>query len=753
MAFDAGKLLVMAPLLSSILFLGRNSRVYGFHHSVGISAGGVGMRKHASFCTDGSLRLMSFGLSSNLSRIKCRKSLIVTALRSTTTSSSVDAIGTDSSSLIGINNVREAIATVLNEEFDYKEVAKNAALGKLQKKKKKKKAKNKGDSEEDENNQEKPFVDLEAVAEKAMANAKPFSLMDTMVTPATKLEFGDYQCNAAMGLAKNVQMQPRDCAAKIIEGLLKQPGIADVLEEPEIAGPGFINLRLKEDYLANSIKCMAADASERMALPKVTGSAKQKVVIDYSSPNIAKEMHVGHLRSTIIGDTLANLLEFVGHDVVRLNHVGDWGTQFGMLVEHLRDEYPAALSKETSQDVDLGDLVQLYKAAKKRFDVDEDFKVRAREGVVDLQGGNAESLAAWESLCAASRVEFQKIYDTLNIKGLEERGESFYNSYLNDVVSELEEKGLAVESEGATAVFLDGYTNRDGTPLPMLVRKSDGGFNYATTDLAAIKHRVNLSDGENADRVLYVTDAGQSQHFQMVFEAAKLAGFVTDNISLEHVPFGLVQGEDGKKFATRSGDTVKLRDLLVESVRIAGEDVRSRMEDPEGDFDVILQNVAQTVGIGAVKYADLSMNRESNYKFSYDRMLSLNGNTAPYMLYAYARLCGIIRKATSQEDATSLVWPEGSDVIITHESELQLVRSLVRLPDILSEVETELYPNRLCDYLFETSQKFNQFYENCSVNNAETAELKASRLTLCTVTASTIRLLLSLIGIPTLERL
>jgi len=296
----------------------------------------------------------------------------------------------------------------------------------------------------------------------------------------------------------------------------------------------------------------------------------------------------------------------------------------------------------------------------------------------------------------------------LNIKGLEERGESFYNSYLNDVVSELEEKGLAVESEGATAVFLDGYTNRDGTPLPMLVRKSDGGFNYATTDLAAIKHRVNLSDGENADRVLYVTDAGQSQHFQMVFEAAKLAGFVTDNISLEHVPFGLVQGEDGKKFATRSGDTVKLRDLLVESVRIAGEDVRSRMEDPEGDFDVILQNVAQTVGIGAVKYADLSMNRESNYKFSYDRMLSLNGNTAPYMLYAYARLCGIIRKATSQEDATSLVWPEGSDVIITHESELQLVRSLVRLPDILSEVETELYPNRLCDYLFETSQKFNQ---------------------------------------------
>jgi arginyl-tRNA synthetase len=321
---------------------------------------------------------------------------------------------------------------------------------------------------------------------------------------------------------------------------------------------------------------------------------------------------------------------------------------------------------------------------------------------------------------------------------------------LNGVIEYLEEKGLAEESEGATAVFLDGYTNRDGSPLPMLVRKSDGGFNYATTDMAAIRHRTELEEGEKADRVLYVTDAGQSQHFDMVFAAAKKAELVPDNASLEHVPFGLVQGEDGKKFATRSGDTVKLKDLLDESVRIAGIDIRSRREDPEAELPDDVKHVVNTVGIGAVKYADLSMNRESNYKFSYARMLSLNGNTAPYMLYAYARICGIVRKASGIEDGS---WPEASKIILTDDAEVQLVRCLVRLPDILNEVENELYPNRLCDYLFETSQTFNKFYESCSVNNAETEELKASRLSLCTVSAGTIKLLMGLLGINVVERL
>lgn len=291
--------------------------------------------------------------------------------------------------------------------------------------------------------------------------------------------------------------------------------------------------------------------------------------------------------------------------------------------------------------------------------------------------------------------------------------------------------------------------------MPMIVRKSDGGFNYATTDLAAIRQRVEMANdtgGEQADRVLYVTDAGQSQHFEMVFAAAELAGYVPETSSLEHVPFGLVQGEDGKKFATRSGDTVKLKDLLNESVRIAGEDLRSRAENNDVD-DEVIDRVARIVGIGAVKYADLSMNRESNYRFSYDRMLSLNGNTAPYMLYAYARICGIVRKASGQESAKSIAWPEASDILITCDEELELIRNLVRLPDILSEVERDLYPNRLCDYLFETSQKFNKFYEACSVNNAETPELKASRLALCSATAATIRLLMNLLGIELVERL
>lgn len=663
--------------------------------------------------------------------------------------SSADTVA-DVDSLVGISWVQKSVAEVLNDVFDAKEVARAAALAKLEPKKKKKKKKKKQSDDAPPPPEEPQLTqdEKDEIGEKAAQAAKPFGFQDTMVTPATKLEFGDYQCNAAMGLARNVGMSPRDCAMKIVEGL--RPLIGNIMEEPEIAGPGFINLRFTKEYLEKSVQRMSND-EDRLAVP-LCGN-KQKIVVDFSSPNIAKEMHVGHLRSTIIGDTLSNVLEFAGHEVVRLNHVGDWGTQFGMLVEHLRDEFPAALSKETSQDVDLGDLVTLYKAAKQRFDKDDDFKVRSREGVVKLQAGDAEALAAWESLCAASRVEYQKIYNALNIRGLEERGESFYNPFLNGVIDDLEEQGLAVESDGATAVFLDGYTNRDGSPLPILVRKSDGGFNYATTDLAAIRQRTEFEDGENADRVLYVTDAGQSQHFEMVFAAAEKAGFLSEGTSLEHVPFGLVQGEDGKKFATRSGDTVKLKDLLDEAVKIAGVDIRSRREDPEAELPDEVKEVVNTVGIGAVKYADLSMNRESNYKFSYDRMLSLNGNTAPYMLYAYARICGIVRKATGHEDGKAMEWPEAATIVITDDAELQLIRKLVKLPDILDEVETELYPNKLCDYLFETSQMFNKFYEACSVNNAETAEIKASRLSLCTVTAGTIRLLMGLLGIKVVERL
>ena len=675
--------------------------------------------------------------------------------RTTTTTTSSSLSTSNNQKLIGLEWVQDSVVQVLNDLYDPKEVAKGNALAQLEKPKKKKKKKQK--VENDKNMVDEPptltEAEKQAILEQAAATAPPvFTKQQAMVTPATRADFGDYQINAAMGLAKALGMNPRACATQITEVL--QPKIAPYFVQPEIAGPGFINLKFQSSYLTTACQAMAADSRGRLAVPPA--ATQQKIVVDFSSPNIAKEMHVGHLRSTIIGDTLCNVLEFCGHQVVRLNHVGDWGTQFGMLVEHLRDEYPEALDKETSKNVELGDLVMLYKAAKKRFDEDDEFKTRAREGVVKLQAGNPEELAAWESLCTASRVEFEKIYDVLNIKGLEERGESFYNTYLNDVVQELEKQGFAVESDGASVVFLEGYTNRDGSSLPMIVRKSDGGFNYATTDLAAVRQRTLLSkdeSGEQADRVLYVTDAGQAQHFEMVFKAAKLVGFCPESASLEHVPFGLVQGEDGKKFATRSGDTVKLKDLLNEAVRIAGDDLRSRNENASEEYLKKVDKIARIVGIGAVKYADLSMNRESNYRFSYSRMLSLNGNTAPYMLYAYARICGIIRKASGQEEVESIEWPEASEILITHDSELELIRNLVKLPDVIKEVERDLYPSRICDYLFETSQKFNQFYENCSVNNADTPEIKASRLTLCSASAGTIRLLMNLLGIEVVEKL
>jgi hypothetical protein len=360
--------------------------------------------------------------------------------------------------------VQYAVLEAIKELFDPAEVARGTALAKLEKPQKMKKMKNKTEKvDADDNDDDAPSMsdeEKQAIADAAAREAKPFTVADTMVTLATRADFGDYQVNAAMGLAKSLGMNPRECAAQIVEKI--RPKIEDCMEEPEIAGPGFINLRFKPDYLTSVVEYMANDPAGRLGLPKV--AKPQKIIVDYSSPNIAKEMHVGHLRSTVIGDTLSNLLSFSGHDVVRLNHVGDWGTQFGMLVEHLRDEYPAALSIETSKNVELGDLVELYKAAKKRFDVDEEFKSRAREGVVNLQAGNDEEIAAWQALCAASRVEYQKIYDMLGIKGLQERGESFYNPYLNGVVKDMEEKGLAVESEGAMAVFLEGVRTCNFNP-------------------------------------------------------------------------------------------------------------------------------------------------------------------------------------------------------------------------------------------------------------------------------------------------
>lgn len=558
---------------------------------------------------------------------------------------------------------------------------------------------------------------------------------DAMLVPASNPKFGDYQANAAMSLAKKLGQKPREIADKVVQNLQ----VADFCEPPEVAGPGFINLTLKPAYLESQL--MATQSDSRLGIPKA--KTPQRVVVDFSSPNIAKEMHVGHLRSTIIGDCIARILEFRGHDVIRLNHVGDWGTQFGMLIAYLREAYPEALT--TANALDLGDLVAFYKKAKQRFDSDEAFKETAKQEVVKLQAGAEDTRRAWQLLCEQSRREFQVIYDLLDIS-LTERGESFYNPLLPAVLEDLEKLGLLVEDAGAKCVFLEGFKNTEGNPLPLIVQKSDGGYNYATTDLAALRYRIQ-QDG--ADRLIYITDAGQSNHFAQVFQVAKRAGWIPENIEIVHVPFGLVLGEDGKKLKTRSGETVRLRDLLDEAVIRARADLENRVkEEGREETEEFIAHVAQTVGLSAVKYADLSQNRTSNYIFSYDKMLTLQGNTAPYMLYAYVRVQGISRKGNIDFENLGA----GAQILLQEETELALAKHLLQLDEIISTVEVDLLPNRLCQYLFELSQKFNQFYDRCSVLQAEEPH-RTSRLMLCDLTAKTLKMGLNLLGIRVLDRM
>lgn len=567
------------------------------------------------------------------------------------------------------------------------------------------------------------------------AFGEEFANTDPMLVPATNPKFGDYQCNVAMSLTKPLKNNPRAIATQIIEHLK----IDDLCQTPEIAGPGFINLRLKTDYLETQLQQKLGD--ERLGISKI--NPPQRIIVDFSSPNIAKEMHVGHLRSTIIGDSIARILEFQGHDVLRLNHVGDWGTQFGMLITYLREVYPDALT--TANALDLGDLVDFYRKAKIRFDEDEAFKEASRQEVVRLQAGAEDTLRAWQLLCEQSRREFQVIYDQLDIN-LVERGESFYNPFLAGVVAELDKLGLLVENQGAKCVFLEGFMNKEGEPLPLIVQKSDGGYNYATTDLAAIRHRIGK---EQATRLIYITDAGQANHFAQVWQVARRAGWIPEHIDVIHVPFGVVKGEDGKKLKTRSGETVRLRDLLYEAVNYAKTDLDKRLiEEQRTETPEFINHVAEVVGISAVKYADLSQNRTSDYIFSYDKMLSLQGNTAPYLLYAYVRIQGISRKG--EIDFKQL--DSQVNLHLQEEAELVLAKYLLQLEEILNEVAKDLLPNRLCQYLFELSQKFNQFYDQCPVLKAEEPQ-RTSRLLLCDLTAKTLKLGLSLLGISVLERM
>lgn len=578
---------------------------------------------------------------------------------------------------------------------------------------------------------------LREIFSKALVSAfgEELAKVDPQVMPASNPRFGDYQVNVALSLAKQLQQNPRTIAQTIVQ----HAQLDGICYPPEIAGPGFINLTIKPEYIAQKIQAMAKD--ERLGVEKA--KKPQKVVVDFSSPNIAKEMHVGHLRSTIIGDCIARLLEFRGHDVLRLNHVGDWGTQFGMLIAYLREEKPEALT--TANAVDLGDLVTLYKQAKIKFDQDEEFREKARQEVVKLQNHDPESLKAWQLLCEQSRREFEKIYQLLDIK-LIERGESFYNPWLPEVIKDLEAAGLLTEDQGAKCVFLEGFVNKEGKPLPLIVQKSDGGYNYATTDLAAIKYRVNY---DKAERIIYVTDAGQANHFAQVFQAARRANLAPENVELVHVPFGLVLSEEGKKIKTREGESVKLKDLLYEAINRARKDLENRLaEEGRQESEEFISHVSKVIGLSAVKYADLSQNRTTDYRFSYDKMLALQGNTAPYLLYAYVRVQGIIRKGNINLDELNFEQP----IVFTESAELTLAKHLIQLNDIIQEVERDLMPNRLCSYLFELSQKFNQFYDQCPILQAE-ERVKISRLILASLTAKALKLGLSLLGIPVLERM
>lgn len=577
---------------------------------------------------------------------------------------------------------------------------------------------------------------LSAQFQQALTSAfgSDFADTDPILGTASNPKFGDYQANVALPLAKKLGQPPRKIAEQIVQNL----SVEKLCEPPEIAGPGFINLTLNPSYLEAQLQAMQAD--ERLGVQAV--SSPQKIIVDFSSPNIAKEMHVGHLRSTIIGDCIARVLEFQGHDVLRLNHVGDWGTQFGMLITYLREAYPAALN--TSDALDIGDLVAFYKQAKVRFDADADFQEASRQEVVNLQAGAPETIQAWQLLCDQSRREFDKIYQHLDIQ-LTERGESFYNPHLEKVITDLRETGLLEEDQGAQCVFLEGFTNKSGDPQPLIVQKSDGGYNYATTDLAALRYRIT-QDG--AQRIVYVTDAGQANHFAQVFQVARRADWIPEETEVTHVPFGLVLGPDGKKLKTRAGVTIRLRDLLDEAISRAKTDLEQRIEaEKRTETPEFIGTVAKVVGLGAVKYADLSQNRTSNYIFSYDKMLALQGNTAPYLLYAYVRVQGISRKGNIDFTKQSNIQMQ-----LREDAELTLAKHLIQLTDILNQVATDLLPNRLCLYLFELSQKYNQFYDRCPVLQAE-EPARTSRLALCDLTARTLKLGLSLLGIEVLERM
>ncbi|MGQ3639629.1 arginine--tRNA ligase [Klebsiella quasipneumoniae] len=553
---------------------------------------------------------------------------------------------------------------------------------------------------------------------------------EPQVRQSAKVQFGDYQANGVMAVAKKLGMAPRQLAEQVLSHL----DLNGIASKVEIAGPGFINIFLDPAFLADNVN--RALQSERLgvATPQV-----QTIVVDYSAPNVAKEMHVGHLRSTIIGDASVRTLEFLGHKVIRANHVGDWGTQFGMLIAYLEKQ-----QQENTGEMALADLEGFYREAKKHYDEDEAFAERARSYVVKLQGGDEYFLQMWRKLVDITMSQNQITYDRLNVTLTRDdvMGESLYNPMLPGIVADLKAKGLAVESEGATVVFLDEYKNKEGEPMGVIIQKKDGGYLYTTTDIACAKYRYETL---HADRVLYYIDSRQHQHLMQAWTIVRKAGYVPDSVPLEHHMFGMMLGKDGKPFKTRAGGTVKLADLLDEALERARRLVAEK--NPEMSADE-LENLAKVVGIGAVKYADLSKNRTTDYVFDWDNMLAFEGNTAPYMQYAYTRVLSVFRKAGIDENALT-----DAPVVIAEDREAQLAARLLQFEETLSVVAREGTPHVMCAYLYDLAGLFSGFYEHCPILSAESEATRNSRLKLALLTAKTLKLGLDTLGIETVERM
>ena len=564
----------------------------------------------------------------------------------------------------------------------------------------------------------------------AMIDAGADAQCEALVRQSGKVQFGDYQANGIMPAAKKLGLNPREFAQSVLD----KAELQDIAEKTEIAGPGFINIFLKDTWLADNINRAVQDPKLGVHNPE-----KQTVVVDYSSPNVAKEMHVGHLRSTIIGDAVVRTLEFLGNNVIRANHVGDWGTQFGMLIAYLEK-----MENEHASEMELSDLEAFYRAAKKHYDEDPVFAEKARNYVVKLQSGDEYCRTMWKKLVKITMQQNQHNYDRLNVTLTDKdvMGESLYNPMLPGSVEDLKKQGLAVEDDGALVVYLDEFKNKDGDPMGVIVQKKDGGFLYTTTDIAAAKYRYETL---KANRALVFSDTRQSQHMQQAWLITRKAGYVPDSFQLEHKNFGMMLGKDGKPFKTRSGDTVKLADLLDEAIERAGVLIsqKSTALSEQEKADVI-----EAVGIGSVKYADLSKNRTTDYVFDWDNMLSFEGNTAPYMQYAYTRIRSIFNRS---QIALSEV--EQAKLSITNEKERALAIKLLQFEEAVQVVGKEGTPHVLCAYLYELAGVFSSFYEHCPILNNDDRQVKLSRLKLALLTERTLKQGLDLLGIKTVEKM